>query len=84
MQLLSGGGGRCDGSTSPLSSSSLAAVLIFVLQNTDTVRMSFLGLALSAPLALIVLVAYVLGAATGGSLYALLRRSIQGSRRVAR
>ena len=62
----------------------VAAVLIFVLQNTDTVRMSFLGLALSAPLALIVLVAYVLGAATGGSLYALLRRSIQGSRRVAR
>ena len=46
----------------------VAAVLIFVLQNTDTVRMSFLGLALSAPLALIVLVAYVLGAATGSSL----------------
>jgi lipopolysaccharide assembly protein A len=62
----------------------VAVVLVFVLQNTDIVSMSFLGLALSAPLALIVLVAYVLGAATGGSLYAVLRRSIQGSRRAAR
>jgi len=42
--------------------------------------MPFLGSAFRAPLALIVLVVYVLGAATGGGLYALLRRSIQGSR----
>ena len=62
----------------------VAVVLIFVAQNTDVVSISFLGSALSAPLALIVLVVYFLGAATGGSLYALLRRSIQGSRRAAR
>ena len=62
----------------------VAAILIFVVQNIDIVSISFLGLALSAPLALIVLVVYVLGAATGGSLYALLRRSIQGSRRASR
>ena len=52
----------------------VAAVLIFVVQNIEIVSISFLGSALSAPLALIVLVVYVLGAATGGSLYALLRR----------
>jgi len=34
------------------------------------------------PVAFLVVVAYVLGAVTGGSLFALFRRSIQGSRRV--
>jgi lipopolysaccharide assembly protein A len=58
-----------------------AATLIFALQNLQIVSVSFLGLALSAPLALMVFVVYVLGAATGGSLYALLRWSVQGSRR---
>jgi len=62
----------------------VVAVLIFVAQNTDVVSITFLGSALSSPLALIVLVVYLLGAATGGSLYALFRRSIQGSRRAAR
>ena len=42
--------------------------------------MSFLGFNASVPLALLVAVAYLLGAATGGSLFALLRRSYQGSR----
>jgi uncharacterized integral membrane protein len=60
------------------------AVLIFVAQNTDIVSITFFGSKLSYPLALIVLAVYFLGAATGGSLYALLRRSIQGSRRAAR
>lgn len=62
----------------------VAAVLIFVVQNIEIVSILFLGSALSAPFALVVLVVYVLGAATGGSIYALLRRSIQGSRRAAR
>ena len=57
-----------------------AVVLIFIVQNTENVSVSFLGATLGAPLALVVLVVYVLGALTGGSLYALLRRSIQGSR----
>ncbi len=55
------------------------ALVIFVLQNTDTVSVSFLTWTISAPLALIVFIAYVLGAATGGSLYALMRRSVAGS-----
>ena len=58
-----------------------AATLIFALQNLQIVSVSFLASTISAPLALLVFVVYVLGAATGGSLYALLRRSVQGSRR---
>ena len=58
-----------------------AATLIFAFQNLQIVDVSFLASTVSAPLALLVFVVYVLGAATGGSLYALLRRSVQGSRR---
>jgi putative membrane protein len=43
--------------------------------------MSFLGVNARVPPALLVAVAYVLGTATGGSLFALLRRSYEGSRR---
>jgi lipopolysaccharide assembly protein A len=62
----------------------VAALIIFVVQNTETVSVSFLDWAISAPLALVVFVVYVLGAMTGGSLYGLLRRSVAGSRRVSR
>ena len=59
----------------------VGAMVIFALQNMDVVSMSFLASAVSAPLALVVFIVYLLGAATGGSLFALLRRSVQGSRR---
>jgi uncharacterized integral membrane protein len=58
-----------------------AATIIFVLQNFEIVTVSFLGFNARVPLALLVAVAYLLGAATGGSLFALLRRSYAGSRR---
>ena len=58
-----------------------AATIVFALQNFEIVTMSFLGFNARVPLALLVAVAYLLGAATGGSLYALLRRSYVGSRR---
>jgi lipopolysaccharide assembly protein A len=58
-----------------------AAVLIFAVQNFELVTMSFLGFSARAPLALLVAIVYVLGMATGGSLWALLRRSLQGSKR---
>jgi uncharacterized integral membrane protein len=57
------------------------ATIIFALQNLEAATMSFLGFKVRAPLALLTIVAYVLGAATGGSLLALLRRSYEGSRR---
>jgi uncharacterized integral membrane protein len=61
----------------------VAALIIFVFQNTQSVDVSFLALGVALPLAIVVLVAYVLGALSGGSLYALLRRSVAGSRRSA-
>jgi lipopolysaccharide assembly protein A len=58
-----------------------AATIVFALQNFEIVTVSFLGSNTRVPLALLVAVAYLLGAATGGSLFALLRRSYEGSRR---
>jgi len=60
-----------------------AVILIFVLQNRDVVTMSFLGFSFRAPFAILIAIAYVVGAATGGSLFALLRRSYKGSQRPA-
>ena len=57
------------------------AALIIIFQNTQSVDVSFLALGATLPVAILALVAYVLGALSGGSLYALLRRSVAGSRR---
>ena len=59
----------------------VAVILIFALQNLDVVTVSFLGFSARAPLAVVIPIIYLLGAATGGSLIALLRRSYAGSRR---
>jgi putative membrane protein len=59
----------------------VAATLIFALQNLQSVTMSFLGYSVRMPLALQAIVTYLLGMATGGSLWTLLRRSIEGTRR---
>jgi uncharacterized integral membrane protein len=58
----------------------VAATLIFAVQNFETVTMSFLGFSARAPLALLVAIVYVLGMATGGSIWAVLRRSYQGAK----
>jgi uncharacterized integral membrane protein len=57
-----------------------AATILFGIQNRAMVTMSFLGFEVRAPLAILTVVFYVLGAATGGSLFALLRKSILASR----
>jgi lipopolysaccharide assembly protein A len=57
-----------------------AVTIIFAAQNFQIVTVSFLGLSARAPLALLVAVIYVVGAATGGSLLALLGRSIKGAK----
>jgi lipopolysaccharide assembly protein A len=59
----------------------VAIILIFVFQNLGAVTMSFLGFGLRAPLSILAAFMYVLGALTGGSLYALLRKSVHGSQR---
>ena len=57
-----------------------AATAIFALQNLEFVSVSFLGFSARLPLALVIAIIYLIGAATGGSLIALLRRSYDGSR----
>jgi lipopolysaccharide assembly protein A len=56
--------------------------VIFAAQNFQIVTMTFLGLSARMPLALLAVIVYLLGMATGGSLITLLRRSFEGSRRV--
>ena len=58
----------------------VVATLVFVIQNFEIVTLSFLGFSARALLALLVAIFYLLGMATGGSLFALLRRSIARSR----
>ncbi|TAJ87602.1 MAG: hypothetical protein EPO50_11505 [Reyranella sp.] len=55
-------------------------ILAFVWQNFEFVVVSFLGFHVRTPLAVMIGLAYLLGMATGGSLWALLRRSIHGSK----
>ena len=57
------------------------ATIIFAAQNFQVVTVSFLHISVPTPLALLVLVIYLLGTATGGSLLTLLRRSMDAARR---
>jgi putative membrane protein len=57
-----------------------AAVLLLAIQNLEVATVSFLGFSVRAPLAILIAVVYVLGAATGGGLFALLRKSVKASR----
>jgi putative membrane protein len=61
----------------------VAAIIVFVIQNREVITMAFLGFSIRAPLALVAAGAYVLGAITGGVLFALLRRSIEGAQPAA-
>jgi putative membrane protein len=58
----------------------VAVTVVFAAQNFQVVSVSFLGTGIQTPLALLIAVIYLLGAATGGSLLALLRRSIAAAR----
>jgi uncharacterized integral membrane protein len=59
----------------------IAVTLIFAMQNMQSVTVTFLSFRISAPLAVLVAVIYVLGMLTGGSLWALIRWAIEGSKR---
>lgn len=58
----------------------VAATIIFATQNHDTVTVSFLRMSIQVPLAFLIVMVYLAGALTGGSLYGLLRKSVQGAR----
>ncbi|MBX9841536.1 MAG: hypothetical protein K2Z80_06995 [Xanthobacteraceae bacterium] len=55
------------------------AIVIFLLQNRDVVALEFLGFSARAPVAILIAGVYLIGALTGGSLFALLRRSYRGA-----
>jgi len=57
------------------------ATLIFAVQNFAVVNVTFLGFSARIPLAFLIAGIYLLGTATGGSLLALLRRSVVGMKR---
>ena len=57
-----------------------AATVVFGIQNREMVTMDFLGFSLRSPLAIMTAFFYILGAITGGSLFALLRKSVAASR----
>lgn len=59
------------------------ATVIFAVQNFQTVTVSFLNARVSVPLALMIVVIYLLGMLTGGSVWALIRRAIEGSKTTA-
>ena len=58
----------------------VAATVIFAIQNLQGVEVSFLRMSFRTPLAFLIAIVYVLGALTGGSLLALLRRSFERSK----
>jgi len=58
-----------------------ALTIVFAAQNFQSITVSLFRISAQAPLALLIAVAYVLGAVTGGSLFALIRRSIAGAKR---
>jgi putative membrane protein len=57
-----------------------AAIILFAVQNLHIVTMSFLGFSATVPMALLAVVFYLLGMATGGSLLALLRWLVEGAK----
>jgi putative membrane protein len=60
-----------------------AAIVLFAAQNMQMTTTSLLGLSIQMPLAFLVIVVYLIGMATGGSVWALLRWSLEGSRRAS-
>jgi uncharacterized integral membrane protein len=57
--------------------------VIFAIQNFQSVTVSFLNARMSAPLSIWISVVYLLGMVTGGSVWALIRWAIEGSKRPA-
>jgi putative membrane protein len=58
----------------------VGALLIFALQNLQSITVDFLGFGLRAPLSVLAIVIYLLGMWTGGSVWALIRWAVEGSK----
>ena len=55
-----------------------ALILMFKLQNLQSVTLQFLSFSVSMPVTMLLLVVYVLGMFTGGSVWSLLKRTYRG------
>jgi uncharacterized integral membrane protein len=62
----------------------VALILLFSVQNLGNVTITLFTFSARLPLALLVVLVYLLGMSTGGYLLALLRSSVKGARRGAR
>jgi uncharacterized integral membrane protein len=62
----------------------VAAILVFSFQNRATVTVSFLTWSTALPRFVVVIGAYLLGMASGGSVAGFLRHSVEGARRPPR
>lgn len=56
------------------------AFLIFAVQNLQSATVAFLGFSFTMPLAILFIIVYLLGMATGGSAWSLIRWAWQGSK----
>ncbi|MCU0765029.1 MAG: DUF1049 domain-containing protein [Burkholderiaceae bacterium] len=54
-------------------------VLSFKIQNLESVTLQFFSLNMTMPVTVLVVLVYVLGMFTGGSVWSLLKRSYRGS-----
>ncbi len=59
----------------------VAIVLIFSVQNTQSVTVTFLRWSATMPRFVVVIGAYLLGMASGGSVSVFLRQSVEGAKR---
>jgi len=57
----------------------LAAVIVFAVQNNETVTLRYLDRSITCSLPLLVAVAYLLGMVSGWTVIGLLRRSLRGA-----
>lgn len=57
-----------------------ALVIVFKLQNLQSVTVVLLSMSVTLPLSLLIIAVYFLGMVTGGSLTALLRSWLRGAR----
>ena len=56
-------------------------VVLFKFQNLETVTISLFSASIALPVSVLVLLIYVLGMLTGGSLFALMRTWVRGATR---
>jgi len=58
-----------------------AVVLLFKFQNLTSVTISLLGISMTLPVSILLILVYVLGMVTGGALFSLVRSWIRGATR---